>query len=68
MPEVSAREAAQIINVSHTNIHRHVKAKRLPARNQGIRGIIRIEVDDLRQFAERYQYRFNEDLATQLAQ
>lgn len=68
MPEVSAREAAQIINVSHTNIHRHVKAKRLPARSEGIRGIVKIEVDDLREFAKRYQYRFNEELATQLAQ
>lgn len=68
MPEVSAREAAQIINVGHMTIRRYVKAGRLPARNEGIRGIIKIEVDDLRQFAERYQYRFNEDLATQLAQ
>lgn len=68
MPEVSAREAAQIINVSHMNIYRHVKAGRLPARNEGIRGIIRVEVDDLRKFAERYQYRFDEELATQLAQ
>lgn len=68
MPEVSSRDAAQIINVSRVSIHGHVKAGRLPARQEGLRGIIRIEVDDLRKFAERYQYRFNEELATQLTQ
>lgn len=68
MPEVSSRDAAQIINLSRVSIHSHVKAGRLPARQAGLRGIIRIEVDDLRKFAERYQYRFNEELATQLAQ
>lgn len=68
MPEVSSREAGQIINVSRISIYSHVKAGRLPARQEGLRGIIKIEVDDLRQFAERYQYRFNEELATRLTQ
>lgn len=68
MPEVSARAAAQIIELSHTTIHGHVESGRLPARKQGLRGIIRIDVDDLRKFAARYQYRFNEELATRLAQ
>lgn len=67
MSEFSTQEAAQIVGCSHTTIWEQVKAGELTARRQGLRGIIRIEEDDLRSFAERYNYRYNEALARQLA-
>lgn len=67
MPEYNTRDAAEIVGVSHTMIWEYVKDGRLTARRQGIRGIIRIDADDLRRFAEEYDFRFNEALAAQLA-
>lgn len=67
MPEVSARAAAQIIKSNHVTVRDHVLAGRLPARREGVRGMIRIEVKDLQEFANEYQYRFDEKLAAKLA-
>lgn len=67
MPEVSSTEAGQIINRSDETIRRHVYGGRLPARREGPRGTIWIEIDDLRKFAAQYQYRFNEDVAEQFS-
>lgn len=67
MPEVTSPSAAQIIGVDDSTIRRYVYNGLLPARRQGLRKIIRIEVDDLKQFATKHQYRFNEELAAELA-
>lgn len=65
MPEVSAPQAAEILNTSHQTIFRRVEDGILPARREGIKQIIRIEVDTLRQFAKEYGYRFSEKLAAE---
>lgn len=66
MPEVSGKEAGQIIGISHDTILRCVNKGLLTARREGVRREIRIDMGELRRFAEEYQYRFNEDLARQL--
>jgi hypothetical protein len=68
MPEVSSADAGRIIETSSETIRRHIGNGLLPARRFGMRGIVRVELDDLRKFAEQYQYRFNERLASQLTE
>lgn len=67
MPEVSSREAGDIIGVNSETIRRYVDRGILPARRVGLRGNLRIEIDDLRKVAAEYQFRFDEKLASQLA-
>lgn len=67
MPEVSTIDASRIVNTSDTTIRRHVDDGRLVARREGLRGRIRIDIEELRQFATKYQYRFDDELAGQLA-
>jgi hypothetical protein len=68
MPEVTSAQAAQIVNVNQTTIWLDVKAGRLPAKLIGRRGIIRIEVNDLRKYAEDNRRLFNEDIVREFAQ
>lgn len=68
MPEVSSDIAGQIIGVTRETIRVHVDGGRLKARREGLRKVIKVDIDSLREFAEQYQYRFNEDLANKLAQ
>jgi hypothetical protein len=68
MPEVSAPHAAEILSTSHPTIFRRVDDGTLPARREGMKREIWIEVDDLRRFAAQNGYRFNEQLADQYAQ
>lgn len=63
MPEVSSAEAAKIIGITSQTIRRHIDDQLLSARKQGVRGIVRVDIDDLRKFADEYQYRFDEELA-----
>ena len=67
MPELSSEGAAQVIGTSSLTIRRYVDREMLPARKQGIRGIIRIETDDLKSFAEEYGFRYNDQLAADLS-
>ena len=68
MPEVSTIDAARILGTSDTTVRKHVDEGRLSARREGLRGRIRIDVELLREFAEQYQYRFDEGLAAEVAQ
>lgn len=68
MLEVSSVAAAKIIGISDDTIRRQVRNGLLSARQQGLRGMIRIEIEELRSFAQKYQYRFDENLASQLAE
>lgn len=68
MAEVSSAHAAEIIGTSDVTIRRAVYADRLPARREGLRKKIWIDVDELRRFAAEYQYRFDEALARKVAQ
>lgn len=67
MPDVSSSEAAEIIGVSSQTIRRQIKRGLLTARLEGTKGLIRVDVSDLRLFAKEYQYRFNEELAAKHA-
>lgn len=65
MTEVSTRQAAAIINTSYMTIHRRANDGKLNVRREGLHRDLRIELDDLREFAKAYGYKFNEDLARQ---
>ncbi len=67
MAEVSAPQAAEILNTSHPTIFRRVEDGSLPARREGVKREIWIDVEDLRRFATKFGYRFNESLAKQYA-
>lgn len=67
MPEVSGRSAAQIVGISDMTIRRHIYANRLAAQRRGMDKIYWIDLEELRRFAEEYNYRFNEELAKTLA-
>lgn len=65
MTEVTAPQAAEIVGIDHSTIFKHVRADILPARRVGLRRDIRIDTTDLRKYAEKLGYRFDETLATQ---
>lgn len=67
MAEVSSTEAAEIVDTNRVLIFRHVDIGVLPARRVGIKREIRIDVSDLRAYAEKLGYRFDEALAAQYA-
>lgn len=67
MPQVSTVSAGRIINRSDQTIRRHVHAGALKAEREGPSKDIWIDLDELRRFAEEFNYRFNEELAGQLA-
>lgn len=67
MTTVTATQAAEILSTSHMTIHRRVDDGTLPARREGLARIIKIELDDLRRFAEKYDYSFNEEVALRYA-
>lgn len=67
MPEVSSAEAGKIIGRSAESIRRYVRNGQLSARHEGPKGLVLVELDDLRIFAEKYQFRFDEKLASQYA-
>jgi len=68
MPELSSKSAAQVIGISDETIRVYVDQEILPARKQGLRGIIRIETDALKSFASEYGFRYNDQLATELSE
>lgn len=67
MPEISSEDAAKLIGITRQTIRAHVENGRLAARRVGPRRVVKIELEDLRQFAEKYQYRLDETLAAELA-
>lgn len=67
MPEVNGTQAANILGKSIQTIHNKVDEGTLPARQEGTgqRKYLFIQLDDLRAFARKYGYRFDEDIAAQ---
>jgi hypothetical protein len=65
MGEVGITQAGEIVGVNRSTVFYWVDHDQLPARRQGIGRTIRIQIDDLRKFADQYNYRFNEQLAAQ---
>lgn len=68
MAEVTVAKAAQILSANKRTILRRVEDGTLPARKQGLKRIAYIELDDLRTFAQQNGYRYNEELAEELAE
>lgn len=68
MPEVTAAQASEILDISHPTLFRRVDEGTLPARRVGIGKLIRIDVQDLRTFAQEYQYRIDEELLSRYAE
>lgn len=67
MPELSSTDAGRVIGVSRQTIVFYVDSGVITARRIGLRKVIRIDVEELRSIAEKYEYRFDATLATQLA-
>ncbi len=67
MAEVTAPQAAEILSTSHPTIFRRVDDGSLPARREGVKREIFIDVVELRQFAAQFGYRFNEQMAQEYA-
>lgn len=67
MSQVSTVSAGRIINRSDQTIRRYVKSGDLKAEREGPSKDIWIEIDELRRFAKEFNFRFNEELAAQLA-
>lgn len=63
MAEVNTKQAAALINTSYMTIHRRANDGTLRVRRVGVHRDLRIDLDDLRAFAQKYDYRFNEELA-----
>jgi hypothetical protein len=61
MEEISAINAGEIIGVTRMTIHNYVRKGLLPARRFGLKRNLRIKVDDLRRFAQKYGYKFDEE-------
>ena len=65
--EVTGPQAAEILGISISTVHRKVDAGVLSARQQGTgeRQFVYIESEDLRTFAATYGYRIDENLLRQ---
>ena len=66
MPEVTSVEAGEIIGVTDDTVRSYVERDLLPARRQGLRRKIYIELQDLKAFAAQYDFRFNTQRAEQI--
>lgn len=66
MALVSSLEAAQIVGVSDETIRHDVTIGDLPAKRIGKRRIIKIEIDQLREYADRFNRVFDQSIADQL--
>ncbi|HQY93450.1 helix-turn-helix domain-containing protein [Caldilinea sp.] len=66
MPEVTSVQAAQIIGVIDDTVRNYVDRGLLPARRQGLRRKIFIELSELEHFAAEYDFRFDQATAEQI--
>lgn len=64
--EVSAIDAARIVHKAKETVRRWTINELLPCRKEGLRGDIKIDIDDLRLFADKYGYRFDEEIVKSL--
>jgi len=65
MDEVSASDAARIIGVKRSTIHKYVNQGLLVGQHRGFQRRLRIRIDDLRHFAEEHNFVFNESILEQ---
>lgn len=67
MPEVTLTQAAEIVSKDRVTVFRWVEQGMLPARREGLRRDIYIEVENLQKFATDNGYRYDTNLALQYA-
>ena len=67
MPEVTLTQAGEIVSKDRATVYHWVEDGLLPSRREGLRRDIKIEVGDLKKFADQHGYRFNDSLAKQYA-
>lgn len=65
MSEITPPQAAKILNKSVMTIYRKIKSGVLPARQEGTgkRRFTFIDLEELRSFAHKHGYQFNESIA-----
>lgn len=68
MPKLTTTNAGRVISKTDQTIRRHVHDGRIMAKREGLSGKMWIDVEDLRDFATKYSYFFDEELAAQLAE
>ena len=64
--ELTTAQAGAALGLSDQAIRDHIAAGRLSARRHGIRGLLKISVDDLWLFARQYNYVVNEEYLSRL--
>ena len=62
--ELTAPQSAEIMHVDHSTVFRWVADGHLPARREGLKRTIYIDLDDLRLFARENGYPFDERAAS----
>lgn len=67
MTKVTTHEAAEILSTTRVTVFRWVDEGLLPADRVTRRNIIMIDVEELRRFAQKNGYQFNDRLAKQYA-
>lgn len=65
--EISTVQAGAALGLTDETIRNHIAAGRLPARKHGFRGLLKVRVDDLREFARLYNYVVDEEYLAALA-
>ena len=62
---LSADNAGPIIGLTGQAIRDHVAAGRLPCQRVGVRRLYRIDIDDLKALADKYNYPWDQELVDQ---
>lgn len=65
--ELTTVQAGTALSMTGQAIRDHINAGRLPARRHGVRRLLKIEIDDLRAFAQTYNYPVDEEYLSALA-
>jgi len=66
MPELTISQAADVMGQHRTTVWHWIKGGILPARQHGRRGDWQINVNTLREFAQKYNYKFDDEMVKKL--
>ena len=64
--ELTSTQVSQLIDISRTTVNKYIDDGILLGYRQGPRRIIRVQLDDLRNFAEEYNFQINEELLCEM--
>lgn len=65
--ELTSPLAAKVIGASEATIRNYVYRGLLPARRMGLKKVIYVKVDDLRELASNYGFIFNESVLEEIS-